>query len=133
VRSLRNLGLALAHHVSAAGCTQESPQATAAGRAAHTFADALSSSPSRACALLAPQTREELEQSSGSCDQAIAAAGVPRAGTVLDVQVYGLDAIVALQHDTMFLAHFDSGWRVTAAGCTPQEKDRPYSCQIKGG
>ena len=126
------MAVAVALVLATAGCSEQSPQSTAAGRSAQAFTAALPSSSSAACALLAPQTRQELEQTSGSCSRGIADAQLPRAGKVVDVQVYGLDAMVRLEHDTMFLALFGVGWRITAAGCTPQEKDRPYSCEIKG-
>ena len=126
---LASLGLGL---VASACSGPGAPRANAAGEVASTFATAVRAEPSAACGLLAPDTREELEATSGPCAQAIAKAGVPQPGPVLDVQVYGLDAMVRLEHDTMFLALFDRGWRVTAAGCTPQEQHRPYSCQIKG-
>ena len=138
MRSSSIPAVALVLVVALGGCSAEAPQAAAAGRSAQAFSNALSSSPSnpsnpsKACALLAPQSRQELEQTSGSCEQAITDAGVPQGGKVVDVQVYGLDAMVELEHDTVFLALFGAGWRITAAGCTPQEKDRPYSCQIKG-
>jgi hypothetical protein len=34
--------------------------------------------------------------------------------------------------ETAFLVHLRSGWRVMAAGCTPQSGDRPYDCKVKG-
>jgi hypothetical protein len=116
-----------------AGCSADgSPRSTAAGQAAARFAQVVTGQPDAACALLAPDTRQELEDSSGPCPQGIADVKLPDAGRVLSVDVFGLDAIVRLEHDTMFLALFDAGWRVTAAGCTPQEEDRPYDCHLKG-
>ena len=116
-----------------AGCSAAgSTPATAAGEAAEAFTAAATSDPASACSLLAPETRREIEGDSGQCARGITDAELPQTGRVLDVQVYGLDAMVRLEHDTMFLALFDGGWRVTAAGCTPQEQDRPYSCDIKG-
>jgi hypothetical protein len=41
-------------------------------------------------------------------------------------------AIVELDADTVFLARFDAGWRVTAAHCAPRV-NAPYDCQIKRG
>jgi hypothetical protein len=115
------------------GCSAaEPPDQSAAGRTASTFSSEAADAPEQACALLAPDTRRELEDESGPCTQALEEVGLPAAGRVLDVQVYGLDAMVRLEHDTLFLARFDAGWRVTAAGCTPQEPDRPYSCDVKG-
>lgn len=90
----------------------------------------------RLCAALAPATLEELEQSAKSrCDRAIEQAveerGLPAAGAVRGVDVYGDQARVVLEHDTVFLARFPAGWRVTAAGCRPRAKE-PYQCEIKG-
>ncbi|WP_308307448.1 hypothetical protein [Streptomyces sp. ISL-10] len=87
----------------------------------------------RLCNALAPATREELEQSAGSrCERAIGEEDVSPAGDVRHVDVYGDQARVVLEHDTVFLAHFPTGWRVTAAGCLPRH-ERPYQCEIKGG
>ncbi|MFF8290028.1 hypothetical protein ACF068_12475 [Streptomyces sp. NPDC016309] len=91
----------------------------------------------RLCAALAPATREELEQSAKSgCDAAVARAveehDLPAAGAVRDVDVYGDQARVVLERDTVFLARFPGGWKVTAAGCRPRPQ-RPYACGIKGG
>ena len=116
-----------------AGCSASgSPRAAAARQTAEAFSAAVAADPAGACGLLAPQTRQELEDSDGPCPEAITGADLPQSGHVVDVEVYGLDAVVRLEHDTMFLALFDAGWRVTAAGCTPQEPSRPYSCDVKG-
>ncbi|QZY20220.1 hypothetical protein [Streptomyces decoyicus] len=89
------------------------------------------------CAALAPATNEELEQSAKSgCVQAIGQAiheqELPAAGAVQGVDVYGDQARVLLEQDTVFLAHFSTGWKLTAAGCRPRPQ-RPYQCEIKGG
>lgn len=87
----------------------------------------------RLCTVLAPSTRDELEQSAKRpCAQAIGEQDLPAAGPVRRVDVYGEQARVVLDHDTVFLAHFPTGWKVTAAGCTPRPQ-RPYQCEIKGG
>ena len=116
------------------GCSGAgSPRVTAAGQAAEAFSDAVhGGTPASACTWLAPQTRQELEDTSGPCLQAIQEADLPGAGRVLEAEVYGLDAMVRMEHDTVFLALFDNGWRVTAAGCSPEEPDRPFTCEIKG-
>ncbi|MEV5886330.1 hypothetical protein AB0L74_27060 [Streptomyces sp. NPDC052020] len=57
---------------------------------------------------------------------------LPQAGAVRTVDVYGGQARVVLGHDTVFLARFPAGWKVTAAGCRPRA-DQPYQCEIKGG
>ncbi|MET9426411.1 hypothetical protein [Streptomyces sp. NPDC003036] len=87
----------------------------------------------RLCAALAPATREELEQSAKTrCVEAIEEQELPVAGAVRGVDVYGDQARVVLERDTVFLAHFPTGWKVTAAGCQPRPQ-RPYACEIKGG
>jgi len=58
-------------------------------------------------------------------------AMAPVGTKVAEVEVYGKDAIVHLDNDVLFVARFDEGWRVTAAGCTPRP-DRPFTCTIKG-
>ncbi|MEU7282881.1 hypothetical protein AB0A69_29500 [Streptomyces sp. NPDC045431] len=64
----------------------------------------------RLCAALAPSTREELEQSAGRrCERAIGEEDVPRGGGVRGVDVYGDQARVVLEHDTLFLARFPGG------------------------
>ncbi|MFF7213817.1 hypothetical protein ACFZAU_25305 [Streptomyces sp. NPDC008238] len=84
------------------------------------------------CAALAPATREELEQSAKEpCLQAVTQSDVPAAGGVHAVDVYGGQARVVLEHDTVFLAHFPTGWKISAAGCTSQP-GQPYQCEIKG-
>jgi hypothetical protein len=115
------------------GCSSDSPEVTPAGRTAQAFAAAESGQAAAACALLAPGTRQELEENeSAPCARAVQDADLPSPGKVVDVQVYGLGAMVRLSNDAMFLARFDAGWRVTAAGCSSQGSDRPYSCKIKG-
>ncbi|QDI73129.1 hypothetical protein CD934_05110 [Streptomyces calvus] len=89
--------------------------------------------PAQLCAALAPSTREELEQAAKTrCERAIGEQGLPRAGAVRSVDVYGGQARVVLEHDTVFLARFTDGWKVTAAGCRPRPQ-QPYQCEIKSG
>jgi hypothetical protein len=115
-----------------AGCTGmgSAEDQNAAGSATR-FYRALAGDPSSACAWLAPGTLQELEQSDGPCPGSLRQLHLPRAGTVTRVEVYGKDAMVRLDDDVVFLARFDQGWRITAAGCTP-EPGRPYTCTLKG-
>jgi hypothetical protein len=102
-----------------------------AREAAQRFMRAVTDDPGAACALLAPQTLEELEDSEGACDSALPEQDLGSATGDGTVDVYGKDAVVHLGDATVFLARFDDGWRVTAAGCTPVP-DRPYDCTVKG-
>ncbi|MCU1538838.1 MAG: hypothetical protein JWP82_3189 [Humibacillus sp.] len=134
IRVLGAVLTSLAVAVVVSSCSvSESPSEIAAGDVARAFEAAAQSDPVSACLQLAPGTRKELEDSADSCPAGIRAASLPTAGGVVDVQVYGLDAIVHLRGDTVFLADFGGRWRVTAAGCAAQEQDRPYSCDVKGG
>jgi hypothetical protein len=86
-----------------------------------------------ACDLLAPRTSEEVAKSVGqSCPKALAGAGLPRSTTARTTDVYGGNARVVLDGDTVFLSRFGAQWRVTAAGCTPRQ-DLPYDCDVKSG
>ncbi|KQU68895.1 hypothetical protein ASC58_09515 [Phycicoccus sp. Root101] len=95
------------------------------------FTRSVRTDPARACALLAPQTLKTVEDEGGTCATALPREVQPAIGGTSAVQVYGKDAIVHLGTSTLFLARFGLGWRVTAAGCTPQP-DRPYDCTVRG-
>jgi hypothetical protein len=85
-----------------------------------------------ACALLAPGTRSELEQSADKpCDRAILEEGVPHPGVRRGLDVFGTMAQVRFSHDTVFVARFNDGWRVTATACKAVPGE-PYSCSVKG-
>jgi hypothetical protein len=102
-------------------------------RAVETFEAALKrSDAATACALLAPPTRNELEQSeSETCAKALPDQNLPPATTVPDVDVYGDEAIARVQGDVLFLTNVGGTWMVSAAGCKPQQ-DEPYDCEVKG-
>jgi hypothetical protein len=91
-----------------------------------------------ACRLLAPPTREELEKSAGQpCASAIVQEGLGGATGRPDVRVYASMGSVAWAGETAFLARYDDGWHVFAAGCTPdptspRDADR-YDCDVQGG
>lgn len=87
----------------------------------------------RGCALLAPGTAEELEQSADSpCAQALREESPRPGGAVRRTDVYGNQARAVLSADTLFLSRFATGWKVVAAGCEPRPQ-QPYQCRIKGG
>jgi hypothetical protein len=115
------------------GCAgQGSAEDGNAARAAVEFSRAVRSSTGAAGGLLAPQTLKELEDSQGPCPSALPAELEPASGPAESTQVYGKDAMVRLSTDTIFLARFAQGWRVTAAGCTRSQAGRPYDCKVKG-
>jgi hypothetical protein len=85
-----------------------------------------------ACDQLAPATRSAVEDQAGKpCPEAIGDEDLPQPGDVRTVDVYGQWARVVLADDTVFLATFPQGWRVVAAGCTPQGR-QPYQCSVEG-
>ena len=116
-----------------AGCTgQGTPQEGAASDAARRFVQARVIDPAAACALLAPKTLEQAAEDE-PCTQTVSEGAGEADEAAPDVDVYGSEAIARFGADTVFLALFDSGWKVTAAACQPQAKGRPYDCDISGG
>lgn len=115
-----------------AGCAGDG--AAAAEEAVHSFQQALGSDPERACDLLAPATVKELEETaSTACPVALQEADLPGAGIPQHTDIAGHSARVVLDSDTVFLALFDDGWRITAAGCSPStDVSLPHDCTVKG-
>ncbi|MEU6669095.1 hypothetical protein [Streptomyces sp. NPDC046727] len=131
----RSSGLmAVACAVCLTGCSTLGEREGTASRAALRFEENIRQvDGTRACAALAPETRQELEQSAkAGCAKALLEEKLPDGGPVREVQVYGQQAQVVLNGDTLFLSSFPAGWKITAAGCTPRPR-QPYQCQIKGG
>ncbi|QTD98409.1 hypothetical protein S1361_13700 [Streptomyces cyanogenus] len=116
------------------GCATLGERETAASRAAVRFEESVRRGDGpRGCAALAPQTRQEVEQSAESpCAKALPDEQLPYGGAVREVQVYGRQAQVVLDGDTVFLSAFPAGWLITAAGCVPRP-EQPYQCKVKGG
>lgn len=88
-----------------------------------------------ACALLAPSTRSEVEQSAQkACRTAILEESLPHVTRPHAVQAYGTMSQVRYGGETAFLSRFGAHWKVVAAGCTPPpSQSRAYDCQISGG
>ncbi|MGW6613252.1 hypothetical protein ACWGA0_07305 [Streptomyces erythrochromogenes] len=77
--------------------------------------------PPAACRLLAPEMRGQLEQDrKKTCGEAMGEEELPQAGAVRTTEVYGRQAMLRLVGDALFLSQFSGGWKVVAAGCTPQ-------------
>lgn len=114
------------------GCGSLAPNSSAAADAAVAFRNAVQQSDgAAACRLLSPETLHEVAQSAGKrCQAAIVEEPVGGRGGPVHVDVYGQGARVVFADDVLFLADFPSGWRLTAAGCTPRG-DKPYDCLVK--
>ncbi|MFF0558891.1 hypothetical protein [Streptomyces sp. NPDC004266] len=127
------LGVAAAV-VALSACGASQARRDGATRAGRFFEESLGSGNFRvACELLAPESRDQLEEEEKKpCAQALASQDLPRGGGVRGVDVHGRQALLRLHGDTLFLSQFDEGWRVTAAGCAPEPGDTPYSCVLKG-
>ena len=86
-----------------------------------------------ACALLAPTTRSELQQSAGKpCDQALREEEPPAVSGDPAVHVYGSQAQLKYDGETLFLSQYDGRWRIVAAACEPRSR-RPHDCSVKVG
>ncbi|MDX2564454.1 hypothetical protein PV371_33050 [Streptomyces sp. TX20-6-3] len=129
----RGLLLVGAAVLALAGCGAPAARQDAAAAAGAAFeAAVMAGEHVRACELLAPQTREQLEQDEqNACATALASQELPRTHGVRGVEAYGRQAMVRMAGDTLFLSLFTAGWKVVAAGCTPQP-DKPYNCLLKG-
>lgn len=116
------------------GCGASGARVDGARDAARAFEQALASRQyGAACNLLAPETRERLEEDERqACAKAMEGQELPVSGAVNSAEVYGRQALVRADGETLFLSLFTGGWRVVAAGCMPQE-DKPYQCVVKGG
>lgn len=126
VRVAAALGLV----VLLSACT--SSEQDAAARAADDFVTAVTDGEAGdACALLAPETLEELEQSiDAPCAEAVLQEA-EAAGDRVGVSTFGTMSQVRYADDVLFVTHFDAGWLVVAAGCVEQG-DGLYSCGIEG-
>jgi hypothetical protein len=127
------LALGLAVTLGLAGCGAP-VERQGAGAAADRFEADVQADPAAACALLAPRTLQSVEKDGTSCAQALPGEDLPMPGDRNTVSVAGHSAQVRFAEDTVFLALFDDGWRVTAAGCSRTSDDpaTPYDCTIEG-
>jgi hypothetical protein len=118
--------------VALAGCggSQDAPVESVAERF---YAAVQAQDGASACALLAPETRSEVEQTSGSpCAQGLFEAGIPSARSPLAISVFGTMGQVRYDGETAYLTRFGTTWLVMAAGCTKQALG-PDDCLVKGG
>ena len=124
--------LALSGCVLSGCAAADGTQAAEAAEAFHQ--DLAGSNMTAACSLLQSETRKETARSSdaGTCESQLEKAKIPDPGKLLSTEQYGRDAFVEFEHDTVFLAQSEGGWRVTGAGCTPNGEEAPYTCEVGG-
>jgi hypothetical protein len=111
-----------------------SPQDSTVREAARAFTSAVQRQDgAAACSLLAPRTKAGLEQSAGqACRKAVLAEDLPSYGASEGAaDVFGTAARFTTDDDALFLARFQGGWKVSAAGCTRTAND-VYDCLVKG-
>jgi len=126
----RKAAAGIAALLALSGCA---PDGTAPADAAQEFHQSLSGSDwSAACALLQSGTREKTAQEQEStCEDHLRNLQIQEPGTVTRTEIYGRAAFVEFEQDAVFLAAAEGGWKVTAAGCTPNG-DAPYTCEVGG-
>jgi hypothetical protein len=110
----------------------------AAGAVVTDFARALRSKDGKAaCALLSPSTQSKLEdERKKPCAEAIVevASDIEPHGSVAKVSVAESEGFVESSGGTSFFVDKEgASWKVSAAGCSAQAGDAPYSCQLEGG
>ena len=122
--------VAIAALLALTGCA---PEGTAAADAAREFHQALSGSEwSAACSMLASDKREKTaREQESSCEDHLRNLQIQEPGTVTRTETYGRGAFVEFENDAVFLAAAEGGWKITAAGCTPNG-DAPYTCEVGG-
>jgi hypothetical protein len=111
-----------------AGCSAAA-EPTVAAVAGRFGADLARHDGAAACAMLTDDARRDTESFGRDCASQLAT--LPDPGAVQQIEVWGDTAQARLAGDTLFLLQFPDGWRVSAAGCTPQG-DAPYDCEVQG-
>ncbi|NUO90442.1 MAG: hypothetical protein HOQ18_06415 [Dermatophilaceae bacterium] len=133
MRTAAAVAAALTLMPALAACS--SVDAPEAERVATEFARLAGTEPGAACALLAPRTLQQVkEDGDGDCAEGLKSDSPEPASEVRSVSVAINGAQVVMTGQVLFLARFDSGWRVLAAGCKRDAGDDavPYECSVKG-
>jgi hypothetical protein len=86
----------------------------------------------RACDQLSQGARDALEHDErASCTEAAPDLDV-HASPVRRAQVFATGAKVDLADGaSLFLELTPAGWRIAAAGCRPEPRDAPYTCEVE--
>ena len=117
----------------ASGCGSSADD-DAAERAAHFYAAIAAEDAAAACADLAPEARESLEEQEGKpCADSILDQQLPGDTGQGEARVYGSMAQVEYPDETAFLSRYDDEWLLTAVGCPPRSGDQPHDCAIEVG
>jgi hypothetical protein len=108
----------------------------AAGEAVSAFGNALKDDDgARACGLLTSEAQSKLEdERKKPCEEAIVemASELEPGEAVSTVDAAETSAFVRTSHGpTFFLDKVGDGWKLSAAGCTKQAGDAPYSCALE--
>jgi hypothetical protein len=112
-----------------AGCGASPSQADVTSTAADFESAVAGQDLERACALLSDSVLESLD---GSCPTKLQEADLPAGTGSARTEVWGQNGQVRWQGETLFLSRFPTGWKVTAAGCSPKPA-QPYDCSVSGG
>ncbi len=115
--------------IATAGCAAQDERADASDTAARFLRAAQAGDAEAACALLTPRTRQDIATEDGPCPSALPADELT--GSVTAADTWSDWAKVDTEAGSLFLARFESGWLVSAAGCLPDE-DAPYHCLVGG-
>lgn len=127
-KALPVVGGLVATLLALAGCA---PQGSGASSAAEEFRQALASGDAaEACAMLTPPARDKAE-SEGGCESQLEDLQLGDLGAPVQTEVYGRNALVEFENDTVFLAASSSGWKITGAGCRSRG-DNGYMCEVGG-
>lgn len=112
-----------------AGCASGQREADSRDTAA-SFVDAMGRGDTRtACALLSADTRDSLETSEQQpCQKALRSVDIA-GDAITSATVWGDRAQARSHGGTLFLVELDTGWKVTAAGCT-RSADGTYDCLL---
>jgi hypothetical protein len=132
-RSLLVCVLALA--LAVAGCVRSADRTQAREVAERFFAALESGDGAEACAQLGEATRNALEADEQKpCREAIGSLAI-EPGPLAGVAVYLTNAKADLAGgESAFLSETAEGWRVSAAGCKPEEGDPadvPLDCELE--
>ena len=127
--------LVLLASILAAGCGTAGDR-TEARAVVERFYDAVRQGDGEgACVQLSAAAAERLEQQSGQgCEEAVTRLDYV-GGAIVGAEVYVTGAKVDLRGgESAFLDKDSTGWRITAAGCRPEQgrpRERPWTCELE--